>query len=565
MADEGVSLYRQTLANRQYRYDAAISSGEFTPFLYPWDTLPALYLFLAVAVTPRLPIKLAGVARYAAFILILCHGAYVVTHRRTLWFAGGYGIGLSSAWGAIMSGAVLVCNDVARDFRRLETRPLKSMTADDLQNGSTTKSTSSEVRQKLDLRRRKVASVYTSTDIKQIPSTGFEKPATDPYRLVWQGFPYGSSWLHLVDWTVDLITSFRGVGWKHRISTAGQIDAPLPADESEKEYGAGTKGESAPTSVSSQNLRSLQLRALQDLIVNYLLLDLLKTTMITDPYFFGVAPLASTTPWQWLARTNDIVPIVTRFVRLTMSLAGVIGALTTIFSLSPLFFATILPALVDVSEITKAPLLEPGLYPPMWYPLTASVMYSGLAGLWGKFWHQMFRFGISEPSRVLIKRLNMNPRGNSARVIQILVAFGLSGSIHALGSYTTFSLQGSHPLSGAFMFFLSQGVGVFLQSTAVKLLHKNMAWITSLPSAVGMTVNVVFVLVCLYFTGPLLANDLAGSGVWLYEPLPISPLRGLGFGPGGKDEGWWTWYQEGSQLLSWWKGDRWWHGALAIY
>ena len=244
MAFEHISFYRQTLANRQRQYDAAISSGEYTPFLYPWDTLPAIYLFLAVAVTPRLPAGLARFARYMAFVFILLHGAYVVTNRRTLWFAGGYGIGLSSAWGSIMAGAVLVCNNVVQDFKRLEMRPVRSQSNDDLPNGSATKSTGSEPPQ-VSLTKRKVGSVCTSTDIKQDPFPGSEQPATEPYRLVWQGFPDGNGWLHLIDWTVDLMTSFRGVGWKHRIATTGRLDIPLPPEESEKELGT-TAGDGSP-------------------------------------------------------------------------------------------------------------------------------------------------------------------------------------------------------------------------------------------------------------------------------------------------------------------------------
>ncbi|KAJ9608487.1 hypothetical protein H2200_007475 [Cladophialophora chaetospira] len=464
-----------------------------------------------------------------------------------------------------MSGAVLVCNDIERDFGRLETRDVDLSTGKHQQNGSVAKSTASDTKQEVDLTRRKVASVYTTADTKQKSSASSEQPATKPYKLVWQGFPYDGSWVHLLDWTVDLLTSFRGVGWKHRISTAGTIDAPLPSDRPREQNRSKPEGESKATSVSIQNLRSLQIRAIQDFVVNYLILDLLKTTLITDPYFLGLAPLQSPTPWWWLDQLNQTVPIATRFVRLLLSMAGVISALTTIFSLNPLFFATILPSLVDISTITKAPLLEPGLYPPMWYPLGSSIFRSGLAGLWGRFWHQMFRFGISEPSRVVIKKLELDPRGGTARALQLLIAFGLSGSIHALGSYTTFSLQQSHPLSGPLVFFLLQGFGTILQTSAVKLLNNKFSWTKRTPLSVRQTGNLLFVLVWLYFTGPLLADDFARIGIWLYEPLPVSPLRGLGFGPGGKDEGWWTWYQEGSRLMSWWKGCHWWDSSLAIY
>lgn len=559
MAYQYISLYRQTLADRQDRYNESILSGEYTPFLYPWDSLPALYLVLAITGTPRLPLRLARVLRFLIFILILLHSSYIVSHRRTLWFAGGYGIGLSSAWGLIMSGAVLICNDIAHDFERLEIQTVPLSDSHSLQNGCLAESSATGVSGSIDLTQRKVASVYTSADTKQSSLSSSKLAATKPYKLTWQGFPHDGTWLHLIDWTVDLVTSFRGAGWKHRISTIGPVDIPTLPDLAENQ------SQKEPTAVSVQNLRSLQLRAVQDFMICYLLLDFLKTTMITDPYFLGLASLESPSPWSWLDNINQRVPFATRLVRLFMSMAGVISALTFIFSLSPLAFTTILPCVINVSAITKAPLFEPALYPPMWYPLATSVLYSGLAGFWGKFWHQMFRFGISEPSRVLIERFHLDPRGDVARVIQLLIAFGLSGSIHGLGSYTSFSLQPSHPLTGSLAFFLFQGFGIFLQSSVVKVLHKRIAWTRTAPATIRQTSNLMFVLLYLYFTGPLLANDFSRCGIWLFEPVPVSLLRGLGFGPGGKDEGWWAWYQEGSRVLGWWKGDTWWDKALAIY
>ncbi|KIW25020.1 uncharacterized protein PV07_10696 [Cladophialophora immunda] len=567
MTCEPVSLYRQTLAKRQRQYDYAIATDEYTPFLYPWDSLPALYLLLAIAITPKIPPRPARAARYIAFVSVLCHGVYVVRHRRTLWLAAGYGIGLMIAWGVIMSGALLLCNDVRRDFRRLEKRAVKTESADSDPAKLTATSSQPDPTQDVGMTKRRMPSSYPFSGTKQsFPRSKKPQPPSQPYKLVWEGYPYNSGWYHVLDWTLDLMTSFRAVGWEHRISTVGRIDPSAQRDTPEKVSATGgSSDESQASSTISQYSRSPQLRALRGFITNYLLLDFLKTVMVTDPYFLGIAPLESRTPWRWLARLDDAVPIATRFFRLGITMFGVVSALSLIFSLSPLFFATILPALVDVTKITKAPLLELWMYPVYWQPLSTSVMSSGLAGLWGKCWHQMFRFGISEPSRVLIERLNLDARVDVARVVRLLVAFTLSGSIHASASYTTFSLNGSHPFSGPLLFFFLQGIGILLQSFIVKLLHRNAPWVKDLPSAVGQTVNVLFVVSYLYFTGPLLANDFANSGVWLFEPVPISLFRGIGLGPGGKDEGWWVWNQEGSRSMGWWMGDRWWERALAIY
>ncbi|KIX02051.1 uncharacterized protein Z518_07990 [Rhinocladiella mackenziei CBS 650.93] len=144
-------------------------------------------------------------------MLIVCHGIYVASHRRTLWFVGGYGIGLGSAWGIIMSAALLVFNDVERDFLRLEMRPANIKNDGQHQNGVVTKSLASGIPSDTDLTQRKIPSVYTATDTKQISGPKSNGPATQPHKLVWQGFPYDSAWLHVIDWAADLTTGFRGL------------------------------------------------------------------------------------------------------------------------------------------------------------------------------------------------------------------------------------------------------------------------------------------------------------------------------------------------------------------
>ncbi|EXJ94993.1 hypothetical protein A1O1_00111 [Capronia coronata CBS 617.96] len=564
MAQEYVSLYRQTLAERQQRYDAAIASGQYTPFLYPWDTLPALYLLFGIAVAPRFRPGLAKAVRYGCFLLVVLHFAYIGSQHRTLSFASGYMMGISGAWAVIMSAALLVFNDVAKDFTRIETRPIEPAGDASHPNGVVAVS-GSDFASPIDLTKRKVPAVFTSKDKKQLGSQGGEQPATRPYKLVWQGYPYDSDWLHIIDWAADLITNFRGVNWKHRIQTAGEVDAPISPNHGNQISSAREEAVSGPPAVPEQTLRSLQYRTLQNFITTYLVLDLLKTTMMTDPYFLGLEPLDSPTQWPWLFRLNQHVPVATSLARLLTSMVAVITALTFVFGLSPLFFAVILPCFMDVSSITKSPLLEPWMYPPQWYPLGRTVLQSGLAGFWGKFWHQMFRFGISEPSRVIIEGLDLNQRGNAARATQVLIGFLLSGLIHAAGSYTSFSLKPSHPISGPLVFFFSQGVGVLLQQFLAKILRICIPQTKSLPPLARQLAKLVFVVLYLYFTGPLLADDFARCGVWLFEPFPISPLRGLGFGPGGKDEGWFAWYQEGSKWVGWWQGDHWWQSGLAIY
>jgi hypothetical protein len=56
-----------------------------------------------------------------------------------------------------------------------------------------------------------------------------------------------------------------------------------------------------------------------------------------------------------------------------------------------------------------------------------------------------------------------------------------------------------------------------------------------------------------------MGDDFARGGVWLFEPIPVSPLRGLGFGQEG--DRWWCWGHIG---VGWYTGKHWWESGIAF-
>lgn len=541
MLDAYFKVYYDARRQRQDHYDAALSLGLIDPFVYPQETLSIVVLLLAILFIPRLPItkQAKKITSISAFVVVLSLCASTVHRCRTVAFAGGYGIGLMYTWGIIASGYLLVFNDLGTAFKRLERRNIKE------KNGTVTENSP-----------QSDGSVATGTNCRDKPeSSGLNKriwgvngPAIIPtgekqehqgqpqYMLVWQGFP--ESFLHRLDWAIDLVTSFRGVHWNWRISSLPKHEIPL---KDSSNPASSIMWASPPFA-----MQALRRQATRDFIVQYLFLDLAKTITITDPYFHGSATLSSPSPWSFLTDSTTL----TYFVRLLISLASILAALTFIFSLSPFLFPLLPPS------ITLAPLHEPALYPPYWGPFGASVLDKGLPGFWGKWWHQIFRFGLSEPSRYLISTLDLQPRSQLARVISVLTAFALSGSIHALGSYTSF--LPSRPFSGSFAFFMLQGVGVLGQPAFLKLVSANIYDTQRLPSWLRRLGNGLFVVIWLLLTGPLLTNDFARCGVWLFEPLPVSLFRGL------LGQGWWCW---SGQRMMWWTGragQSWWRKGIAV-
>ena len=56
-----------------------------------------------------------------------------------------------------------------------------------------------------------------------------------------------------------------------------------------------------------------------------------------------------------------------------------------------------------------------------------------------------------------------------------------------------------------------------------------------------------------------LIDDFARGGVWLFQPVAVSPLRALGYGEPG--DSWWCWE---NVRISWYIGKHWWERGIAL-
>lgn len=521
------SLYRKVLQDRQDVFNAALANGSYTPFVLPWDTIPVACLAIGVLFTPRLSRNAAILSRWALTLISFSYMVARWPYARTAGLTSGYGIGLTGFWGMVATTAILILHDPAKDFRRIEVREVKkSHTSGAAQTDGHTNGIHT------DALRKRTSNAMIKTKAEGNGSSEANR------KLVWQSRP--EEFWHLLDWSADLITSFRGVNWNWRIPMKTFITQPPEGDPPELSVEAEKSRQA--------DMRSLQRSAVIRFLCYYVIIDLWKTVMITDPYFLGIAPLESPSTWPWLVKLSEDIPIATRFVRLSLSLSSVVIALTIIFSLNPLFFGLVVPCLLGdrLYSVTKIPLLEAWMYPAQWGSFWECLCNKGLAGMWGQWWHQMFRYGISEPATMLNKKLGIAQRSELGRFLQLMVAFTLTGLIHAVASSTTFSLVPSKPWN-AFSFFFAQGVGILVQTEISKQLNKRM----SFPRSARRLGNFGFVFVFMWFVGPLLSDDFARCQIWLFEPVPISIFRGLGFGPG---DCWVPWLQfaEGGKWLGWW-------------
>lgn len=467
---------------------------------------------------------------------------------RSLGLASGYGIGLMCMWGIVWSAVLLVFNDPKTAFQRVEWRDREEKAV----VGSTMNGSSSSVQSPAPrLRNRKAYGTIGEESSYEPTKQDGDGQASNPppsHILIWQ--PYPDKFRHRLDWVIDLCTSFRGPGWNWHIQTLPAADYPSPT--------------MLPTPPSST--KTLTRLAIRDFLLWYLTVDILKTALMTDPYFWGIAPIsspASPTTTTYLPALLTTTTSLLKLSRLLLSLAAVASNLSLIFTLCPLTFALLFP-LLNLDLQTRLPLLEPSLYPPFWGAFTPSVLDNGLAGWWGKWWHQLFRMGISEPSRVLLQQqtLGWDPRSPKGKLLQLVMAFGISGTIHAAASWTTFNPD-TRQLSGPFVFFVAQAAGIAAEGLVFQTLGLS-GRVRGWPRALRRAGTLGYVMAWFYVTGPWLADDFAKGGIWLFEPVPVSVVRGLGLGE-GKGEGWWRW---GGVWVRWWSGrgeeTGWWRKGVMI-
>jgi hypothetical protein len=517
--------------HEQYAKD--IQAGKYQPALYPWDTLGALIVVIYMLIPHRnRPWLRKG--RFMVFAVNLAYTAYLVKNVRAKGVANTLGIGLIAAWSTIYILAVIVCNDPQRDFMRIE-RTESVFRSDKAppngtQNGIANTPT--------DKSRNQNGAPKDLAEVKE--SLG---PSQRHGEFAWQPYPT-TPFVERLDWVLDLFANFRGAGWTWR--TISTPPPPKPVQEQLLRNSAVQPKHTFRTHPSQTHVYSTRHAMLvgniKTLITGYFVLDIIKTIASHDPYFWGYVDRA---PAPYLPSFLLASPVLIHALRLIICQFAIKWALESLFALGPLFFSGLLgPNILGARA-------EPWIYNATWGPYTL-VLDKGLAGWWSGWWHQTFRFAFEQPSRKAIEAMGWNPKAPAARGLQLVVAFGLSGVLHASGSVTCHG--DTFPLRGPMLFFLLQAAACFVEGVFRQSLRGSKA-AKSVPQWAKRTLTFVYVHVWFYYTAHLLCDDFARGGVWLFEPVPISLFRGLGFGAEG--DGWlaieampsWhrgaTWYKTG--------------------
>ncbi|KAL9639738.1 MAG: hypothetical protein Q9164_000750 [Protoblastenia rupestris] len=435
----------------------------------------------------------------------------------------GYGIGLLNAWSVLWAATLVIFNDARGEFRRIEGRRMEDKGREEEAlretNGYVEEDGDNFIRDS-GLRKRHLINVAENLKEPRDPSSSTQ------IVYHWQTLPPG--FLDRLDWVADLICSFRAPRWAHAIS--GLAPPPPTVQRSLEDPNLP-----APTPYSSITRQQLLKRNLPQLILCYFAIDGLKTLTMQDPYFWSLGP-NSPSPFPF-----------PRFTRLLLSATFTYISLQSIFLLAPLVFACLLgPERIGQHA-------WPWLYAPF-FGSPRSVSRKGLAGVWGQWWQQLFRLGFEQAGEASAQCFGSGwgKKTKKGALLRVTVAFGCSGVLHACASYAT--LGHSKPMRGSFAFFMVQPIGLLGQKAASGWMKKT-GLREKLPEVVRQVGNVLCVIIWFHLTGPLIADDFAATGIWLYEPVAVSLSRGL------TGEGWWWW---SGKWVRWNQAERWWQSGLAF-
>ncbi|KAK3310055.1 uncharacterized protein B0T15DRAFT_517234 [Chaetomium strumarium] len=543
---ENLSLATYYQHQYQKTFHAAVAAGEVTPFVIPWSFIGVFFLPLFYLSIPHTTRPWLYRLRWAVAAAVIYLNIRLMQTTSAGNMAVAYSTGLAAVWGTIWNLRVLIFTHPQRDAARVERRPRRSH-----ENGFSK-----------DEKEKPGAMVAVDESVAA--------SLRHNHEYFWQPFPAQASFLTRLGWTADLLTSLRGGGWNFCISSIPH--PPLPERLPDPARGGGNEAlpparlDLIPLASRSGTSRSrtyasfLRSRLLQ-FTVSYLTIDILTITMRRDPYFLLGPDYVSHQPDLPLPNFMTALPLPGITIPLARTLpaaAGILAGLHLYFALLQLVCVFLLPA-----RIVGPRFVELWQHPTLFGSFRLSVCDRGLAGFWGGWWHQTFRLGFTAPVRFLLfPRVRLSHSrgatgGARARAAaEMLLAFFLSGVLHAAGGITSVA----RPTTVAWTpvaFFVSQAVGVMLQTGWCALLGTHKREFSRWARRAG---NLLFAAAWLLLTARGLIDDMSRAGLWLFEPVPVSPLRMMGLGSPG--ESWWRW--DGEYGLRWYTGRRWWESGIRL-
>lgn len=200
--------HHEVLAQYQQRLDNLLASGNYKPFVYPYNAFGPYFLIIYLLLPPTKP-NVVYYARYPLFAVIIYLSVSAIRECRSSMVTVGYGIGLLNGWAILWSASLIIFNDARADFKRIEEHDEDEAGAGshpgEKSNGTTTGTTNPDGEA---LKNRHVHEVTK-------PNPQLEETSARKAKIyIWQSLP--PTFLHRLDWVLDLVSNFRGVRWNYR-------------------------------------------------------------------------------------------------------------------------------------------------------------------------------------------------------------------------------------------------------------------------------------------------------------------------------------------------------------
>lgn len=285
MLPPGLRSPREVTLYYEEVYLSLVNSGEKLPCIYPLISAGVALVLIYLLIDHRQSPVLRAL-RWPVFCVSTAFHLWCIHSMRARSAAAAFGVGLMCSWGALWTFATIIANDCQEDFSRIE-RSAGQGRAEVITKGPGPAVTNGEAKAPTipeELRQRRN---LPNNEQSELIATDYQQETL----LFWQAYPSSMSNKRL-DWVGDVFTNFRGVGWNYQTNGV----PPPPSSVQSQLFGnAGIGKAPATVSVSRTGVRRFSNRKqlLKDVLVHlaygFLSLDLIKTIMHNDPYFWGMS------------------------------------------------------------------------------------------------------------------------------------------------------------------------------------------------------------------------------------------------------------------------------------
>ncbi|KAK3906816.1 hypothetical protein C8A05DRAFT_11499 [Staphylotrichum tortipilum] len=529
----------------QAAFHADVAADILKPLVFPWSFIGSFFIPLAYLSIPHVHRPWLFHLRWAVAAAVIAFNIDLAQTTSSGNEAVAYATGLLAVWGSIWALRLLIFTRPQWDAARVEQRPRGDMVT--FEEPQLTPATAPD---------ESVAAALTHSE------------------YVWQPFPAKAPLLTRLAWTADLLTAWRGAGWNFAISSLPHPPRP-PKDLLQSGSPLPVRLDLIPPSPARSTTYAAFLRSrLTHFALSYLTIDILTSTMRSNPYFVhGPDPSAHHTSY---AEYFD--PRIMLRKLLTRNLPAFVGIMAGLHLYASALQLLVVFPLRRVVGVKAELWMHPTLFGEFW----ESIGDRGLSGLWGVWWHQTFRAGFVAPGEWIASsglasegakktRDETTPtptpthpaarRPLPLRLLTATLPFLLSGLLHAAGSFTsapsaTYTTP-TRPIETLY-FFANQPILILMYYFCTRGNPD-----TTSDRSIARASNFFYTTLLLNNNAMFLIDDMSRASVWLFEPVPLSPLRLLGLGPPG--EGWWRW-GGGEYGFSWYSGGggRWWEAGVRL-